>query len=96
MILIRTVVPAKFVVSHTGVPHAREYMEPSSVPRAPLFRKGPSPVNVSRLAALLSEYPCREDAHILFEGFSSGFKLHYDGPREYTDCNNLLSVRENM
>ena len=41
------------------------------------------------------EYPKKSDATILSDGFQSGFKLNFEGPRIPIDCNNLKSIKDN-
>ena len=41
---------------------------------------------------MLSNYPSRDVADKLFEGFKYGFKLQYTGPRVSVVCKNLLSA----
>ena len=52
-----------------------------------------TPVKASVLQTYLQCYPNQTDAKLLYEGFSTGFKLQYDGPREFTECDNLKSLR---
>ena len=52
-----------------------------------------TPVKASVLQTYLQCYPNQADAKLLYEGFSTGFKLQYDGPREFTECDNLKSLR---
>lgn len=40
----------------------------------------------------LEDYPNKISAGELLEGFSEGFKLKYQGPREATEANNLKSA----
>ena len=54
--------------------------------------RAPTPVNQTVLDRYLSCYNNKNDAKILSEGFSSGFKLQYEGPRVSTDCKNLESL----
>lgn len=56
---------------------------------------GRSPIKVDRLRAYLADYTDQVAASELLQGFSTGFHLHYDGPRIETECKNLLSVRSN-
>lgn len=55
----------------------------------------PTPIRVGPLLKYLKEYPVSEDALILAEGFTKGFLLHFEGPRMSTECENLLSVKQN-
>ena len=41
------------------------------------------------------EYPKKSDATFLSDGFQSGFKLNFEGPRLPIDCNNLKSIKDN-
>jgi hypothetical protein len=43
----------------------------------------------------LNNYPKKDIAGQLFEGFSSGFKINFHGPRLPIETNNLKSVLEN-
>ena len=43
---------------------------------------------------MLKDYPDVKTSKLLYEGFSFGFFLHYEGPREATDCVNLASLKE--
>ena len=42
---------------------------------------GYSPINLTILSKLLSVYPDREAAYLLYNGFRYGFRIHYAGPR---------------
>ena len=41
-----------------------------------------------------SSYPKKSDATFLSDGFQSGFKLNFEGPRIPIDCNNLKSIKD--
>lgn len=43
----------------------------------------------------MSEYPDQLDAKFLLEGFSTGFRINYEGPRLSSSCKNLKSVLQN-
>jgi hypothetical protein len=46
---------------------------------------GYSPINLHILSKLLSVYPDREAADILYNGFRYGFRINYAGPRVVRD-----------
>ena len=52
-----------------------------------------TPVKASVLKQYLYSYPNQDDAKLLYEGFSNGFKLEYEGPRVATECSNLQSIQ---
>ena len=64
-------------------------------PKLDLWALGRTPINVLKLQELLLEYPKKSHATFLSEGFQSGFKLNFDGPRLPIDCNNLKSIKDN-
>ena len=64
-------------------------------PKPDLWALGRTPINVPKLQELLLEYPKKSDATILSDGFQSGFKLNFEGPRIPIDCNNLKSIKDN-
>ena len=51
-----------------------------------------TPVKANVLEIYLADYPFAEIARELFSGFSSGFSLHYYGPRIQMTCSNLQSL----
>ena len=55
---------------------------------------GKSPINLTELQIMVLNYPDRDIAVTLYEGFLYGFKMHYSGPRTAAavDSNNLKSV----
>ena len=55
---------------------------------------GKTPINVKKLEELLEFYPNTVDAQILLDGFTSGFKVNYEGPCCSYDSINLISARE--
>jgi hypothetical protein len=55
---------------------------------------GKTPINVKKLEELLEFYPNTVDAHILLDGFTSGFKVNYEGLCCSYDSINLISARE--
>jgi hypothetical protein len=55
---------------------------------------GKTPVRVPALKKYLDQYPRREVANKLFQGFTKGFKLHYLGPRLPIHSENLISAYE--
>jgi hypothetical protein len=56
------------------------------------FALASTPVDSNVLVQWLSDYPNREDAAILSNGFREGFKLLYSGPRLPTEAKNLKSA----
>ena len=56
---------------------------------------GYTPIKIFELGKSLSTYPNKEDAEILYRGFSEGFKLNYFGPRCRMETKNLKSVIQN-
>jgi hypothetical protein len=56
---------------------------------------GYSPINLPILSKLLSVYPDREAADILYNGFRYGFRKYYAGPRVPYESRNLKSVFNN-
>ena len=56
---------------------------------------GYSPINLPILSKLLSVYPDREAADILYNGFRYGFRINYAGPRVPYESRNLKSVLNN-
>lgn len=56
--------------------------------------KGPSPVCLGNLLPLLRQYPNKQDAILLLEGFTDGFKIPYVGAQECREADNLRSARE--
>ena len=54
--------------------------------------KYPSPIKLDVLLPLLDQYPKKESAQILREGFSEGFRLGYQGPRVGRESRNLKSA----
>ena len=55
----------------------------------------PTPVKLTSMLPFLNTYPARQDAHILIDGFTFGFRLGYSGPRASSHSRNFVSVREN-
>ena len=51
-----------------------------------------TPVKANVLEIYLADYPFAEIARELFSGFSSGFSLHYYGPRIQMTCSNVQSL----
>ena len=51
-----------------------------------------SPIKLNKLKECLELYPNRNDAQILLDGFSNGFKINYHGPRLPFETKNLKSV----
>ena len=56
---------------------------------------GYSPINLPILSKLLSVYPDREAADILYNCFRYGFRINYAGPIVPYESSNLKSVLNN-
>ncbi|KAJ8297896.1 hypothetical protein KUTeg_024427 [Tegillarca granosa] len=84
-------------LNHSDKSYQRQtqQVEPIMIPGQlkDLYKRANTPVNCHVLQTLLSLYPKKLDADLLYYGFLNGFKLNYDGPRVSTDCQNLKSVR---
>jgi len=59
-----------------------------------LPQHGPTPIKTDVLNSLLSDYPNRDSASDLLQGFGAGFRLHYTGPRTLSFCKNLSSCTD--
>lgn len=46
-----------------------------------LWDLGRTPINVSHMSIYLDKYPIRQVANEIFQGFTYGFMLNYQGPR---------------
>lgn len=55
--------------------------------------KGPSPLNLKVLTALLSHYPNTRDSEYLWSGFYKGSRIPAIGERQVYSAGNLKSVR---
>jgi len=55
-----------------------------------------SPIVISALTSLLKNYPHKEDAEILKQGFIEGFRLGYTGKLQHRQAPNLPSLLNNM
>lgn len=55
-----------------------------------------SPIVIGTLVRLLQNYPFKEDATFLYEGFMHGFKLGYTGRRQSCEARNLPSLTKNL
>ncbi|XP_054835512.1 uncharacterized protein LOC129329840 [Eublepharis macularius] len=53
-----------------------------------------TPIRLHALTPLLARYPDRQAARFLREGFSSGFRIPFTGPRVAATSSNLRSARE--
>ena len=53
---------------------------------------GYSPINLNELYIALEKYPRKDIAKLLKDGFTSGFKINYTGPRLPLDTTNIKSV----
>ena len=60
-----------------------------------IWGMGYSPINLPILSKLLSVYPDREAADILYNGFRYSFRINYAGPRVPYESRNLKSVLNN-
>ena len=60
-----------------------------------MWSLGRSPINLNELRKLLLEYPDKLNADILYDGFCTGFKINYTGPRTPLESKNLKSVFQN-
>ena len=58
-----------------------------------LWALGNSPIKVGCLENILKNYPNKEVAYELLQGFKEGFKLNYNGPRVSVVTKNLRSAR---
>ena len=61
-----------------------------------LLLMGKSPVKIPQLLQALRLYPDRRAASVLEQGFTTGFKVNYNGPRQEYQCHNLPSVNRNQ
>jgi hypothetical protein len=61
-----------------------------------VWRLGYSSINLAALNESLNNDPKKDIAGKLFEGFSSGIKINYHGPRLPLETNKLKSVLENV
>ena len=50
---------------------------------------GKSPINLTELQIMLLNYPDRDIAVTLYEGFLYGLKIHYNGPRTAVDLKKI-------
>ena len=57
---------------------------------------GKSPLKIEIVQRYLQNYPLKEVAHELSEGFLKGFRLKYTGPRIHRESPNLLSAFQHM
>jgi hypothetical protein len=55
---------------------------------------GKTPIKVDNLRHYLKIYPNRDDAFVLLDGFTSGFRVNYTGPRIAFNCKNLISAEQ--
>jgi len=59
------------------------------------FSLGQTPINILALEAAAATYPDQAAANLLTNGFRFGFLLRYSGPRVFSNCKNLLSIKGN-
>ncbi|XP_053140582.1 uncharacterized protein LOC128340004 [Hemicordylus capensis] len=59
----------------------------------PRLEKGPSPIKIPVLRRLLRDYPNRERAHYIEDGFVKGFRIPCQSRRVHSFARNLKSVR---
>lgn len=57
-----------------------------------LWHKGWTPIKILPLQKYLLAYENVEDAQLLLEGFTEGFRLQYTGPRKAVNAQNLVSA----
>ena len=60
-----------------------------------MTRPLPTLVNVEQLCVEIHNYPDSTGKNYLVDGFSRGFSLAYQGPRESIECCNLLCFTSN-
>ena len=60
-----------------------------------LFTKSASPINVDKLEEWLVDYPAKQDAKVLLDGFCFGFRIPYTGSRNGRISKNHKSVDQN-
>ena len=68
-------------------------LQPIEAPPSPA-QQLPTPVNIRHMLPFLSGYD-HSIVQLLESGFTSGFPLHFDGPRCSQEAPNLLSAVEN-
>lgn len=73
--------------------HMPPQVQENPLPRTKLNL--PTPINVSILESYLTHYRTVDKA-VLIDGFTRGFKLHYEGQRKSLVSNNLPSFNDNM
>lgn len=66
-----------------------------STKRHDVWAIGYSPINTEELDISLQNYPHKDVANLLSDGFHYGFKLQYEGPRLPSESKNLKSVLQN-
>ncbi|KAJ1119854.1 hypothetical protein NDU88_008039 [Pleurodeles waltl] len=82
-----------------GVRPIRQWV-PMGVPSSPNHPQShhttlaPSPIDFNALASILKDYPRATERELLFNGFSEGFRIPYDGPSLSRGANNLRSAME--
>ena len=52
-------------------------------PFCPITSLANCPIDLNILHKWLEGYPNRDDAQLIMDGFQSGFRLPYEGPREF-------------
>ena len=55
---------------------------------------GKTPIKVDSLRHYLKIYPNRDDAFVLLDGFTSGFRVNYTDPRIAFNCKNVISAEQ--
>lgn len=59
-----------------------------------LTQLGKTPVKLENMLEYLQIYPNLADAKLIYDGFLTGFKINYSGPRIASNCNNLVSAKQ--
>ncbi len=55
-----------------------------------------TPIKVAELESIVKEYPDKETAAFLVQGFKEGFKIGFKGERKSFQCDNLDSANQNL
>ena len=93
-----------YVDTHTSAPRACPLVTRPTIAEGfralhgaqPPPQQLPTPVNLTSMLPFLNTYPARQNAQILVDGFTFGFRLGYSGPRVSSFARNFVSVRENV
>ncbi|XP_033745490.1 uncharacterized protein LOC117331006 [Pecten maximus] len=65
-------------------------------PQTESLALGHTPINSMLLKRFLKDHKDRDLVAEVVDGFTEGFHLHYDGPRESKHCQNLKSSQDNI